>query len=278
MVDAGLTLYDLKARPRGRLFGDPILVFEARDGGRLPVHRFSHGDMVILSRTRPWGEKTVEGLVLDRGPTRVRVVVGERPKGVRDGVWRLDRGANRVAHVGWPMRCCVCTMPERTTARRFATSCWDKCTTRRPLLPPPGIGGRLRRLRNDPAGSLNPSQSAAVEAALQQRLTLIQGPPGTGKTHTAVHLLSTMAAQGRGPILATAESNVAVDNLLEGLLESGVNAVRIGQPVKVRASLREATLDARLEHHPLQEDLAALREGTTPSSAGCRGFVAKNAV
>ncbi|MEC7723856.1 MAG: hypothetical protein VYB36_08075, partial [Candidatus Thermoplasmatota archaeon] len=65
LVDAGLTLYDLKARPRGRLFGDPILVFEARDGGRLPVHRFAHGDMVILSRTRPWGEKTVEGLVLD---------------------------------------------------------------------------------------------------------------------------------------------------------------------------------------------------------------------
>ena len=84
-----------------------------------------------------------------------------------------------------------------------------------------------------------------------------------------------MAAQGRGPILATAESNVAVDNLLEGLLESGVNAVRIGQPVKVRASLREATLDARLEHHPLQEDLAALREKHDTLKRGLSGLRGK---
>ena len=276
LVEAGLTLYDLKARPRGRLFGDPILIFEARDGGRLPVHRFSHGDMVILSRTRPWGEKTIEGLVLDRGPTRVRVVVGERPKGVRDGVWRLDRGANRVAHD---------RMADALLRLHDAGA--DDGTPLRDLLlgqvhdpessaaSPPSIGGRPRRVRADPSGNLNSSQSAAVEAALQHRLTLIQGPPGTGKTHTAVHVLSAMAAQGRGPILATAESNVAVDNLLEGLLESGVNAVRIGQPVKVRASLREATLDARLEDHPLQDDLAALRDEHDTLKRGLSGLRGK---
>ena len=113
--------------------------------------------MVILSRTRPWGEKTVEGLVLDRGPTRVRVVVGERPKGVRDGVWRLDRGANRVAHD---------RMADALLRLHDAGA--DDGTPLRDLLlgqvhdpeasaaSPPGIGGRLRRLRNDPAGSLNP--------------------------------------------------------------------------------------------------------------------------
>jgi hypothetical protein len=43
-----------------------------------------------------------------------------------------------------------------------------------------------------------------------------------------------------------------VDNLLEGLVDAGIQAVRVGQPVKVRESLRGATLDARLLDHPLQ--------------------------
>ena len=60
--------------------------------------------------------------------------------------------------------------------------------------------------------------------------------------------------------MATAESNVAVDNLLEGLLDLGVKAVRIGRPVKVRESLRNATLDALLEDHPLQEELNFIRD------------------
>ena len=65
---------------------------------------------------------------------------------------------------------------------------------------------------------------------------------------------------GRGPILACAESNVAVDNLLEGLLNIGVKAVRFGRPVKVRESLREATLDALSAKHPKQDEIAFIQE------------------
>jgi len=109
----------------------------------------------------------------------------------------------------------------------------------------------------DTALGLNRSQLASVAMALQHRVALMQGPPGTGKTATIIRLLHLLRRQLglRVPILACAQSNVAVDNMLEGLVDLGIRAVRVGQPVKVREGLRGATLDARLEVHPLQQDI-----------------------
>ena len=60
--------------------------------------------------------------------------------------------------------------------------------------------------------------------------------------------------------MACAESNVAVDNLLEGLTDLGIKAVRIGKPVKVRDSLRNSTLDAMVDEHPAQEEIALIKQ------------------
>ncbi len=261
LVAAGLTLFELSARTQGRFFGDPIVVFELPDKSRMPSHRFGHGDIVLISRTRPWGEKIYEGIVLDRGPTRIRIVVNEKPKDLKKGRWRIDRGANRVAYD---------RMHEALIA--FHSTEGDGGTALRDLLlgslhdnvasaeRPPDIKTRKKVVAHSSIKNLNESQINAVEVALKRRLTLIQGPPGTGKTHTAVHLLRQLAEKDTAPILASAESNVAVDNLLEGLLELGVKAVRIGRPVKVREALRDATLDAQLEYHPLQEELEYIRD------------------
>ena len=124
----------------------------------------------------------------------------------------------------------------------------------------PEIHGQKPRPINLDGMTLDSSQKGAIENAILRRLTLIQGPPGTGKTHTAVHLLKAIIEMGRGPILACAESNVAVDNLLEGLLNIGVKAVRFGRPVKVRENLREATLDALSAKHPKQDEIAFIQE------------------
>ncbi|GIL65859.1 hypothetical protein Vafri_19506, partial [Volvox africanus] len=109
----------------------------------------------------------------------------------------------------------------------------------------------------DPDMGLNLSQVRGVALAMRHRVVLLQGPPGTGKTTTIVrfvqHIKHTMRYPH--PILACAQSNVAVDNLLEGLVDLGMRAVRVGQPVKVRESLRDATLDARILEHPLLADI-----------------------
>jgi regulator of nonsense transcripts 1 len=56
-----------------------------------------------------------------------------------------------------------------------------------------------------------------------------------GKTTTTVVLLAQLVTHWQlpFPLLAVAQSHVAVDNLLEGLVDAGVAAVRLGQPVKV---------------------------------------------
>ena len=84
---------------------------------------------------------------------------------------------------------------------------------------------------------MNQSQIDALMAALFNRITLIQGPPGTGKTHTAVALVQMWLLCGTSPILCTSDSNIAVDNLVDGLARAGVRVARIGRPEAVRQDL-----------------------------------------
>ena len=249
----GLALFDLRARPDGWLFGQRIVKLELDGRADMGQHRFRQGDIVMLSRGDPIGENTIEAIVSDRSRNRIRIVLPELPSGIRSGYWRIDRAANKVAfdrmrdalnsifeeEGGAPLRDLLLGLVHDPVGTAGLG---------------PELGGANRRPASRPEG-LNESQKVACEAAISQRLTLIQGPPGTGKTHTAVRILQSWSSQNVGTILAVADSNVAVDNLLEGLLGLGVSAVRLGQPVKVRESLREATVDAQMENHPLRRDL-----------------------
>ncbi|MFN8433727.1 MAG: AAA domain-containing protein [Anaerolineales bacterium] len=97
---------------------------------------------------------------------------------------------------------------------------------------------------------LNASQVQAIEFALSaEDVAIIHGPPGTGKTTTLVELIRQITHKG-GRVLAVASSNLAVDNLLERLIATGENAIRLGHPARVTPEAREHTLDLLVEHHP----------------------------
>ena len=85
-----------------------------------------------------------------------------------------------------------------------------------------------RLYQQTPATNLNESQQKALYSATSHLLTLIQGPPGTGKTTTAVEIVLEWLRTSSSPILACADSNVAVDLLYQEFMQAGIKAVRIG--------------------------------------------------
>jgi len=104
--------------------------------------------------------------------------------------------------------------------------------------------------------SLNHSQMSAVKNSLSTPdFFLIHGPFGTGKTRTLVELISQEVRKGR-KVLATSESNTAVDNLLERLTSNKkLKITRLGHPQRVSKENLSYTLAYKVENHKLGANL-----------------------
>ncbi|MBI4056724.1 MAG: AAA family ATPase [Elusimicrobia bacterium] len=118
---------------------------------------------------------------------------------------------------------------------------------------------------------LNEIQRHAVQVALAApEIALIHGPPGTGKTTVLVEVIR-QAINKKISVLASAPSNIAVDNILEKLLGFGVRAVRLGHPARISESLRHATLDVLIAEDPMQEEIQKLHREREKASKGKGG-------
>ena len=108
--------------------------------------------------------------------------------------------------------------------------------------------------------SLNKSQKRAIENALScENFYLIHGPFGTGKTRTLVELISQETRQNH-KVLATAESNAAVDNILERLMENRkLKLTRLGHPQRVSKHNITQTLAYKVENHRLNKKIKKLQ-------------------
>jgi len=106
---------------------------------------------------------------------------------------------------------------------------------------------------------LNETQVKAVKRALGAKdFYLIHGPPGTGKTSTLTELIVQLVKQGK-KVLATADSNIAADNILLNLSKyPELKLVRIGHPARVLEELERYSIFALFEEH---EKAAKVREG-----------------
>jgi len=98
--------------------------------------------------------------------------------------------------------------------------------------------------------SLNDGQNLALSHVLNHTpIGMIQGPPGTGKTTTLAALIAFLVRSGQR-VLVSSASNLAVDNLLEKVLNEGIPCLRMGHPARVHPHVREATFDTLLKQSP----------------------------
>ncbi len=93
---------------------------------------------------------------------------------------------------------------------------------------------------------LNESQKQAVHAVvLNKDITIIHGPPGTGKTTTLIEAIHQLILKGE-KVLLSAPSNTAVDHISKGLLQSGINLLRVGNISKIDSLVFSHTPEGKL--------------------------------
>lgn len=207
----------------------------------LPWTRLNTGSPILLTEEKSAEGNTVRGLVSRRDRQTIEVALAYSPETEAERpTWRVDLATDEVARDRQRHALTKAQVAEKGRL-------YDLRGTLLGERPPEFVAG-VQLLPWEV--ELNESQQAAIEFALSAKdLAIIHGPPGTGKTTTVAELIRQATARGE-KVLATAPSNLAVDNLLERLIRSGVKAVRLGHPARVLPELRAHTLDLLVENHP----------------------------
>ncbi len=91
-------------------------------------------------------------------------------------------------------------------------------------------------------------QKAILNAIHRSPLTIIQGPPGTGKTTVITEIVfQILEKEPNAKILITSQTNSAVDNVLDNLLEKEIPFVRLSGIRQQKPSLEKHTLERKIE-------------------------------
>lgn len=92
-----------------------------------------------------------------------------------------------------------------------------------------------------------------------ETLAILHGPPGTGKTTTVLAFVERAVERGER-LLLVAPSNAAVDLLVSGCAERGIEPVRMGHPMRMDEAVFMFGLDAQVEKDPEFKQVKEMRK------------------
>lgn len=248
----GRAILHLRGRDAGRGLGGKFLIKFLRETPRqeLPETDISVGDLVMLSKGNPLKGKNPTGTVSEKRRYSLIVAFDEKPQSflLKKGL-RADFYVNDITFQ---------RMLDSLTRFKNARGRLLKLQGNILGFSKPEFTGEMEVKLINP--TLNLSQKKAVGRALKAKdFFLIHGPPGTGKTITCIEIIQQSILRG-AKVLATADSNTAVDNLVELLARNDVCVVRVGHPARVTPALRKHTLDHIIEGNPNYPASQILRE------------------
>ena len=190
----------------------------------MPEHQIKAGDIVLISKGEPLKfnqEATVSGV------GRNFIEVYSKEPIFRSKLYRLDLFVNDI------------TFKRMKKALEKIENGELKIENAKEIL----LGKKEPKVEtvDEKSDILNESQNIALSKSINSDVFLIHGPPGTGKTTTLAEVIKKHIGK---KLLVSADSNVAVDNLLEKLRE--YNVVRIGHPAKMDSKLMKYSLDVKI--------------------------------
>jgi hypothetical protein len=95
--------------------------------------------------------------------------------------------------------------------------------------------------------TLDPSQRQALGALTRKGAAFVWGPPGTGKTKVITEAVRDALDHGRSVLIAS-HTHVAVDNVLEGLLDLDLD-LEPGEVVRLASAVTEEKVSRRVAEH-----------------------------
>ncbi|WP_456480590.1 IGHMBP2 family helicase [Nautilia sp.] len=217
----GRSVLGLRMKYTGEFLDFKIYRFNRNN---MPEHQIKAGDIVLISRGDPLKfnqEATVSGI----GKNFIEVYSKEPI--FRSKLYRLDLFVNDI------------TFKRMKKALELVENGKCKMENGIEIL----LGNKEPDIVsiNEKSDILNESQNVALSKSVNSDVFLIHGPPGTGKTTTLAEVIKKHIGK---KLLVSADSNVAVDNLLEKLKD--YNVVRIGHPAKMDSKLMKYSLDVRI--------------------------------
>lgn len=264
----GRAVQYLDGKPAGRGLGG-IWLIRLLKRDKLPETEINPGDLVIVSTGNPTG-KEPQATVIEKSRFSFTIAYNQEPPGyLYKGRLRVDLFANDISFQR--MQEALFSLTEELPLSKYLLN------IKRPVFQDdPGETTWIQE-------NLNDSQKEAVKRSIEtQNLFLIHGPPGTGKTTTLVESIIQHVKAGK-TVLATADSNNAVDNMVEKLIDQKVDVLRLGNPARLNPQITAVALEYRVQDEEdyvqaqtLRNEASRLREEqkdlTRPTAQTRRGL------